>query len=72
MNDDLDLNFVTEIMCENTILRTTEAELKGFKARLEFETRLKHGWFHLKLYSVFQDLSRRSIGTGFGWFSDAV
>ena len=54
MNDDLDLNFVTGIMCENIIFRTIEAEFKGFKARLEFETRLKHGWFHLKLYSVFQ------------------
>ena len=27
--------------------------------------RLKHGWFHLKLCSMFQDLSRRSIETGF-------
>ena len=34
--------------------------------------RLKHCWFHLKLNSVFQDLSRRSIGTGFWRFSDAV
>ena len=33
---------------------------------------LKHGWFHLMLYSVFRDLSRRSIGTGFWRFSDAV
>ena len=24
----------------------------------EFEPRLKYGWFHLKLYSMFQDLSR--------------
>ena len=72
MNDDLDLNFVTGIMCENIILRTTEAELKVFKARLEFETRLKHGWFHLKLYSVFQDFSRRSIRTSFWLISDRV
>ena len=27
---------------------TTEAEFK------EFETRLKYGWFHLKLYQMFQ------------------
>ena len=36
-----------------------EAEFK------EFEPRLKFGWFHLKLNSIFQDLSRRSIETGF-------
>ena len=27
-----------------------EAEFKEFDPRLKFETRLKHGWFHLKLY----------------------
>ena len=42
-----------------------EAEFKEFDRRLKFETRLKYGWFHLKLYSMFQDLSRRSIETGF-------
>ena len=31
----------------------------------EFEPRLKFGWFQLKLYSIFQDFSRRSIKTGF-------
>ena len=31
----------------------------------EFEPRLKYGWFQLKLYLMFQDLSRRSIETGF-------
>jgi len=31
----------------------------------EFEPRLKYGWFHLKSYSMFQDLSWRSIKTGF-------
>ena len=25
----------------------------------EFERRFKYGWFHLKLYQMFQDLSRR-------------
>ena len=40
-------------------LSTAEAEFK------EFESRLKYGWFHLKMYSMFQDLSRRSIETGF-------
>ena len=28
----------------------------------EFEPWLKYGWFHLKLYSMFQDISRRPIG----------
>ena len=40
-------------------LSTAEAEFK------EFESRLKYGWFHLKMYSMFQDLSRRSIDPGF-------
>ena len=40
-------------------LRSTEAEFE------EFEPRLKYGWFHLKFYLIFQDLSRRSIETGF-------
>ena len=29
-----------------------------------------YGWFRLKLYSVFRDLSRRSIETDLWWFSD--
>ena len=45
---------------------SSEAEFK------EFETRLKHDWFHFKLYSVFRDLSRQSIATGFRRFSDAL
>ena len=35
-----------------------EAEFKEFERRLKFKPRLKYGWFHLKLYSMFQDLSR--------------
>ena len=31
----------------------------------EFVPRLKYGWFHLKWYSTFQDLSRHPIETGF-------
>ena len=54
------------------IIKPTEAELKEFEPRIKFETWLKHVLFHLKLYSVFRDLSRRSIGSGFWWFSDAV
>ena len=44
-----------------TVEKKSETEFK------EFETRLKHG-----LYSVFKDLSRRSIGTGFWRFSDVA
>ena len=36
-----------------------------FETRLKFEKRLKYGWFHLKSYALLQDLSRRSIETGF-------
>ena len=42
-----------------------EAEFKEFEPRLKFKPRLKYGCFHLKLYLMFQDLSRRSIETGF-------
>ena len=45
----------------------SEAEFKEFDPRLKFETRLKYGWFHLKLHSIFQSLSRRLIETGFWW-----
>ena len=45
--------------------RKPEAEFKEFDPWLKFKPRLKYGWFHLKLYSIFQDLSRRSIETGF-------
>ena len=43
-----------------------EAEFK------EFEPRLNYGWFQLKLYLIIQDLSRRSIETGFGEIWDAA
>ena len=43
---------------------TSEAEFKEFEQRLKFKPRLKYGWFHLKMYYIFQDLSRRSIKTG--------
>ena len=44
-------------MEEHLELGFTEAEIK------EFETRMKYDWFHLNLYSIFQDISRRSIKT---------
>ena len=33
---------------------TPEVEFKEFEPRFKFETRLKYGWFHLKLYSMFK------------------
>ena len=47
------------------ILINTKAEFKEFEPRVKFKPRLKYGWFHLKLYLIFQDLSRGSIETGF-------
>ena len=44
---------------------TSEAEFKEYKPRPKFNPRLKYGWFHLELYSNFQDLSQPSIETGF-------
>ena len=44
---------------------SAEAEVKEFERQLKFKPRLKYGWFHLKLYSMFQNLRRRSIETGF-------
>ena len=38
-----------------------EAEFKEFEPRFKFKPRLYYGWFHLKLYQMFQDLSRPSI-----------
>jgi len=35
------------------------AEFKEFERRFKFKPRLKYGWFNLKLYQIFQDLSRR-------------
>ena len=49
-----------------------EVEFKEFEPRLIFKPWLKYGWSCLKLYSVFQDLSRRSIETGFGGIWDAA
>ena len=42
-----------------------EAEFKEFEPWLEFKPRLKYGWFHLKLYLIFQELSQRLIETSF-------
>jgi len=56
-----------QIQSGNFIMITLrhEAKFKGFEPRLKFEKQLKYGWFHLKLFSMFQDLSRHSIETVF-------
>ena len=46
-------------------LKEPVAEFKEFERRFKFKPRLKCGWFPLKLYQMFQDLSRRLIKTGF-------
>ena len=35
------------------------AEFNEFERRFKFKPRFKFDWFHLKLYQMFQDLSRR-------------
>ena len=45
--------------------RGGEAEFEELEPWLKFETQLKYRWFPLKLNSICQDLSRRSIETGF-------
>lgn len=56
----------TTNICIYNLHQTSVVELKEFELRLKFETRLKHGWFSLKLHSVFRYLSRRLIKIGFG------
>ena len=38
-----------------------EMEFKEFERRFKFKPRFKYGLFDLKLYQMFQDLSRRLI-----------
>ena len=43
-------------------IQNTVAEFNDLiERRFKFKPRLKYGWFHLKLYQMFQDLSRRLI-----------
>ena len=46
--------------------------LKNLSRGWNFETRIEYGWFHLNLYSMFQDLIQRLIETGFSWIWDAA
>ena len=65
-------NFLRKLnICHKCLISkalTPEAEFKEFERRLKFKPRLKYGWFRLKLYSMFQDLSRCSMETDFGGF----
>ena len=47
------------VIMQNNIFIWPVAENKEFERRFKFKPRLKYGWFHLKLYQMFQDLSRR-------------
>ena len=44
-----------------SLKKSSVAEFKEFERRFKFKPRFKYGWFHLKLYQMFKDLSRRLI-----------
>ena len=46
---------------QKNVLISPVTEFKEFERRFRFKPRFKYGWFHLKLYQMFQDLSRRLI-----------
>ena len=54
------------------LFERTGVEFKEFEPWLKFKTRLKYAWIRLKLHSMFQDLSRRSIKTGILRIGDAT
>ena len=56
-------NFQAEGWSHRSQTREKEpvAEFKEFERRFKFKPRFKYGWFHLKLYQMFQDLNRRLI-----------
>ena len=56
------------VLCKLYCRSKIWGRIKKFESRLKFKPQLKYGWFNLKLYSMFQDLSRRSIETGFRGF----
>ena len=55
----------TKVSCSQDmafrVFKQTMAEFKEFERRFKCKSRFKYGWFHLKLYQMFQDLSRRLI-----------
>ena len=54
----MSLNPFNEVLL---VIIPTVAEFKEFKRRFKFKPRFKYGWFHLKLYQMFQYLSWRLI-----------
>ena len=50
---------VTILVAHPWVFKGSVAEFKEFERRFKFKPRFKYGWFHLKLYQMFQDLSRR-------------
>ena len=60
MNTCLILNLF-KIKCREKKINSPVTEFKEFERQFKFKPRLKYGWFHLKLYQMFQDLSRRLI-----------
>ena len=38
------------------LFQKPEAELKDFEPRLKLKPRHKYGWFHIKLFLIFQDI----------------
>ena len=62
----MDIKFRSHrLALSHTKVLTPGVEFKEFEPRLKFETGLKYSWFPLSKYSMFQDLSRPSIETGF-------
>ena len=58
-------------ICE-WILFILRPNLKNLVRGLKFKPQLKYGWFYLKLYLIFQDLSLCLIETGFAPIWDAA
>ena len=54
-----ELEINVNVLLVRKIKKISVAEFKEFERRFKFKPRLKYGWFHLKLYQMFQDLSRR-------------
>ena len=66
ISDDLsfllfDLMSVFTMTKPSSLMKKSVAEFKEFERRFKFKPQFKYGWFHLKLYQMFHDLSRRLI-----------
>ena len=53
--------FYVKNICLCEAANHTVAEFIEFERRFKFKPRFKYGGFHLQLYQMFQDLSRRLI-----------